>query len=300
MKHLFIVDTKAGTEAETTRTCEIIRSFFMEQGRGARPYDIHLTRWSRDAVSAVRRYAESSRDIVRVYASGGDSCLFDVLNGAIGLANTQIACFDLYGRNSFIRAFGESQVDLFGSLGNLTAAETRPADVIKCGISYAINSVVIGSPVKSALRREAYTGRPGGTLPERFASFADSLTPGRKSRRQQYDITIGSEHSRLTGEAIYVCNGKRLPIAGSGPMRMSKPNDGLLELAVVYSGEPDFYNETAEKTAERFFIKQVKALSVQSQDPMYISMDGEVFADNHAELSIIPSAIEFVVPRGVM
>ncbi|MDR0616136.1 MAG: acylglycerol kinase family protein, partial [Synergistaceae bacterium] len=94
MKHLFIVNpASVGVKAKKNEIVGKISAFFADYPDIG--YDIYMTRWKRDAVGYVRRYALASDEFVRVYAVGGTGTLFEVINGAIGLPNVQVACYPL-------------------------------------------------------------------------------------------------------------------------------------------------------------------------------------------------------------
>ncbi|MDR2073102.1 MAG: acylglycerol kinase family protein, partial [Spirochaetaceae bacterium] len=135
MKHLFIINPKAGKA--NGRIPEIkndIQSFFA--GRPEVDYTIHVTRWKRDASGYTLRYASDTREIVRIYALGGNGTFYEIINGAVGLPNVQIAWYPLGKNNSLLHSFGPEHLPAFQSLMNLSLSPVGTIDTIKVGNNY--------------------------------------------------------------------------------------------------------------------------------------------------------------------
>ena len=77
MKHLFIINPVAyKVKGELDEIIGEVKSFF--RSRTNAEYDIHGTRWERDAKGYVRRYANKTEGPFRVHSIGGSGTLFEV------------------------------------------------------------------------------------------------------------------------------------------------------------------------------------------------------------------------------
>ena len=102
IKHLFIINPIAHkVKGRLNLVTESIHAFFEEYPHIG--YDIHVTRWERDALGVIRRQVTDTRELLRVHVMGGSGTLFEAVNSAVGLANAQIAAYPFGRQNSFLR-----------------------------------------------------------------------------------------------------------------------------------------------------------------------------------------------------
>ncbi|MDR3254323.1 MAG: hypothetical protein LBT31_01975 [Synergistaceae bacterium] len=304
MRHLFIVNPVAdGLKGHLKDAIGKIRAFLDNHSQLSG--DIHITRWKRDAVGFVRRYVQETGEFVRVYAVGGTSTLFEVVNGAIGLPNVQIANYPLGRCNSFVRCFGDDKLYLFQSLRNLAFSETIAVDVIRCGFNY---SIAFG-----ALGVESTSGRTGEALMDWVGYNADVCYRLaavyyllRSDSGENYRINL--DGVKLDGNYVSIlaanqpCYGINLK-PGVGAV----PNDGLLDLYLVKKTSRfkqlrlmhDYINGQHGKWFDYISHHTGRRVSVSSENVMCICADGERFYNTSIDFEIIPYAVDFVCPKGV-
>ena len=305
MKHLFIINPVAEhVKGKTNEIITRINSFF--QSYRHLEYEIHVTRWSRDATGFCRKYVSEAREMVRVYACGGGGTLYEVLNGIIGLPNAQLAFYPLGDSNTFIRYFGDKNVHLFSSLRNLVYSETVLLDAMKCGENYCMNFSTIG--MESIARSEGFEMSKKLNLPLDVSYYIATMVNllAKKSYYKKYDITIDGKTINDKFVSILManapCYGKRL-----SPAVDAHPNDGYLDLYLskIVSRYTfvrlmfKYAKGEYKKYSHVFLHRTFKKIGVSSKEPMCISLDGEVYYDNAFELEIVPFAVDFVCPSAI-
>ena len=102
MKHVFVINPAAGKG----KALGIIKPQIDEIcKKHALDYEIYVTEKKNDGIEFVERRAKSGEEL-RFYACGGDGTLYEVVNGAFGYKNAQVAVIPLGSGNDFIRLFG--------------------------------------------------------------------------------------------------------------------------------------------------------------------------------------------------
>jgi diacylglycerol kinase family enzyme len=304
VKHLFIVNpASGGVKSRKNEIVGMIETFFADYPGIS--YDIYVTRWKRDAVGYVRKYALASDEFVRVYAVGGTSTLFEVINGAIGLPNVQVANYPLGYGNSFPHCFGNDKFHLFLSLRNLVFAGVKPIDAIRCGYNYGIAFGLLGL--------ESCVCRDGDNLMEKIGSFAVDLCYFgvamydyfRRDPVQNYKIRLDGKTLDGDYASLFVGNGSRYG-KKMIPGPDARPDDGLLDLYLIkrvprlrqltvgYDYIRGFYGKWPD------YISHFtgRSLAVSSDKNMCVCIDGEIFYDTAIDFEIMPYAVDFVCPEG--
>jgi len=159
MRHLFIINPVAhAVKGELNTIIKSIHEFFRNSVLNE-PYDIHVTRWERDAKGYLRRYADNNPDeVLRVHSMGGSGTLFEVVNGIHGLTGAELAAYPMGRDNSFLRYFGD-KMHMFSSIQLQSSSGTAPFDIFRCGYNYGILCGLVGM--------EAIVSRDGELLNRR-------------------------------------------------------------------------------------------------------------------------------------
>ncbi|MDR1047449.1 MAG: hypothetical protein LBL64_06725 [Treponema sp.] len=305
MKHLFIINPKAKMLKDKIDDFTAgIRTFFSSYPQ--LEYDIHITRWKRDAVGFTRRYVSMADSLVRVYAVGGNGTLFEVVNGVQGLPNVQIAAYPMGTNNSFLYTFGgEAVLRHFRSLRNLVFSHIINVDAMRIGNNFSINASLVGVEAMGYQRgAEIYEKLP---LPINFCyQSAGALEIIRRGRGQDYRIELDGKNLNGSYLSLTVanspCYGKGLP----GPFD-AKIDDGLLDIYLIKDVPklliPRIINDYHRGLYPKWklYINHYKghSLSISSDTVMNIVFDGEVFYDTSVRYEIVPQAIDFVYPGSI-
>jgi diacylglycerol kinase family enzyme len=309
MNHLFIVNPKAFfLKGRTDDVCTDIRLFFANYPEIK--YDIHVTRWKRDAVGFTRRYVSLSDRIVRVYAVGGMSTLMEVINGVVGLPNVQVAAWPFGIDNTFLHNFGKDSVERFCSLRNLVFSGVSSFDLIRCGNNFGICAGFMGV--------EAMAARMG----DRIMTSIDFI-PGwiarsglvyilsaiyfilKKNTIQTYQVVI--DGIPLHGDFVNILIANQ-PYLSSDlyPATEAQPNDGFLDVYLIRSIKGikfitlilDYVKGRYGKWPSYISHYRGKSVAVSSEKIIQICLDGEHFYDTIVKYEVVPQALDFVCLSG--
>ena len=106
MKHIFLINPAAGKKGNAE---SIIRPQIEDYcGKAGLDYEIYVTKCQGDAQNYCREHAKSG-EALRFYACGGDGTLYEVVNGAYGYPNCEVAVIPLGSGNDFVRLFGTKE-----------------------------------------------------------------------------------------------------------------------------------------------------------------------------------------------
>ena len=296
MKHIFILNPAAGSGyAEKVLQPQIITYLKTTD----LDYEIHRSLNKEEIGSYVRQRA-SEGEPVRFYAMGGDGTLCDVVNGAIGMENAAVGVFPCGTGNDFVRNFTEKQN--FLDAARQVNGRTVKIDAIKCGDTYSINMLNIGADCEVVARSSNYRG---GSLSYLRAAL-EILPKGPRYRMAYSAEGEGETEEDLLLIAIangHFCGGgfKSSPKAslndGNLDVLLARPVKGfkLIRLLAKYRMGTHLDDESA-----RDIITHIKTRSfkLRAIDKVNVSVDGEVNSFTEAEISVVPGAINFILPDG--
>lgn len=308
MKHLFIINpvAKGVVDCLPEIRAEIEGCFAHYPWLS---YDIHITRWQRDAVGFIKRYCQKEPGLVRIYAVGGNGILYEVVNGAFGLPNVQVACYAKSGEGDhpFVRSLGKNAGALFESLSELVFAETRQIDLIRCDDSYALTFSMFGvEAMANSLGEEMLSNYRVIPLDVCYV-YAVLYHIFRSDMKQKYQILL-DDKTLLQGNFVSALIANQ-PCYGRSfrPGVDARPDDGMLDLylwgriprigalRIVTDYMRGYYQKWPEYIQHHGFRK----MKLQSDDLIAISLDGEFSYRTELEYEILPSALDFVCPEGV-
>jgi diacylglycerol kinase (ATP) len=310
--HLFFINPVSFPQKEKLDmfVAEVDRAF--QKLRGHR-YAVMISRFPRDAIGVVRRFAQDNGregNGVRVYAVGGDGILFDCLNAVFGLDNVELASIPYGTHNDFLRTFGDEALPLFRNVEHIAAAPSIATDVINCDSNYALNYMTSGMESVALARSLSLVNKLGKRryLARRFMSAIYCVVFAAEAMRsavtkQEYTITMDGENYSGAYMTMSVANG----VGYGGDRRISfssVPDDGLLNvticnrvsLAKALRAIPGYGNGGYEPKGA-VTRREAKVISVSSENPVFIALDGELFFDSAVNVSVAPSAVRFIAPE---
>jgi diacylglycerol kinase family enzyme len=313
-KHLFIINPRSFRYAGgPDKIIAEIHAYFQNDAREA--HHIHISRYPRDAVGVIRRFAAKLSDgaVIRVYAVGGDGILFDCLNGIVGMTNAELAVMPYGSSNDFVHSFGGENVRSFCDIAAQVSAGTVKTDILYCGSNYAMNFCAVGVESASVM----YTLRLMRTFDWAVRLSRRVFVPllfiiggicgilNRKIREQRYSITLDGERADGSYAGINIANG---PCYGGNLSAVTGalPDDGVMDTLFLNHGNalqifkmlPDYLRGGYYKYPKFFSYRRVRRVEISSETPMVINLDGEVFFDMSLTVEVIPQAIEFVAACG--
>jgi diacylglycerol kinase family enzyme len=309
-KNLFIVNPKSFRKKNELAHIEgEIHGYFAAHGGD---YDIEVSRFPRDAIRIIQKYTQDlpAHTVLRIFAMGGDGILFDCLNGMFGLPNVELGAIPYGSTNDFVSAFGKKKEALFRNIGKQVEAGVIPTDVIHARNVYALNFATLG--IESAAihnSRKFVRDAENFFRVPRWANRGSFIITGVTAL---FDKTIRSQHYEITtdeGEVFarrFVCiNLANGPCYG-GSLTVNPaaaPDDGYLDLVlgddvgvmkdIARTGK---FLRGAGVYGDPFTYRRVRSLSIRSDQPLLIDLDGESFFDTNMSFEILPAAVSFVAP----
>ncbi|MBO4861926.1 MAG: diacylglycerol kinase family lipid kinase, partial [Firmicutes bacterium] len=124
MKHIFILNPVAGNGYAEKNLLPRIIAFLKTTDLD---YEIHRS-LNKEEIGTYVKQRASVGDEVRFYAIGGDGTLCDVVNGAIGFKNAEVAVIPCGTGNDFVRNF--TGRENFLDIGRQLSGKVVPIDVI--------------------------------------------------------------------------------------------------------------------------------------------------------------------------
>jgi diacylglycerol kinase family enzyme len=304
-RHFFVVNPVSFYRTlDMEAVIEKIHHFFKKSEESAAEYAVHISRFPRNAISAIHRFADAapSDTLLRVYAVGGDGILFDCLNGVVGLPNVELGIIP-YGRtNNFYRIFGQENKDPFHSLEIQTRAPSAPMDVLYCGSNYALSDCTIGlsalNRVKIKKTRERYPFLDRFTpnfihaMSSVFGCLDRVMNP--EIFRQNYRVWIDDQDRSGVHALIHIANSPWYT-DGASIIPEAVPSDGLLNVLTCRSvGKvASFLLMNKHLNGERLSAKKV---FITSSSPLIFTLDGEIFYDKYITVEIKPGIVRIINP----
>ncbi|MDR0858067.1 MAG: hypothetical protein LBN97_03440 [Oscillospiraceae bacterium] len=309
MVHYFVVNPISLTNRQDFQQFFVDIEDYLPEGSGS--YRVYFSRRPRDAVAVVRSYVmKHSSEIVRVYAVGGDGILFDCLNGIIGLENAELANIPYGSSNDFLRSFGPGVKELFRDIQLQLLSPAIPTDVISTGRAYALNHCTIGIESRAIAALYGLSGHMSRSKFSKFISPAYSAMAifsalRDESRYQDYEVVSDGENLSDSYSAISIFNGGFYGDTFS-PCPDACPSDGVLDVLLakklsllqIVTKISDFVHGKYHKHPESFSHKLTHSITVKSERPLYVALDGEIFYEQSLDIKIIPNAIRFVSING--
>ncbi|MDR2089374.1 MAG: hypothetical protein LBP73_08475 [Clostridiales Family XIII bacterium] len=314
--HLFVVNPRSFRYAGgPDKLIAEIRACF--QNNVQEEHHIHISRYPRDAVGVVRRFAASVQEgtIVRVYAVGGDGILFDCLNGIVGISNMELAAVPYGNTNDFVRSFGEGKTALFRDIAKQVSAGTVKTDIIYCGSNYAMNFCTVGVESASIMHTMRLTHAfdwlirlSRRAVPILFIVGGIFGILDRRVREQEYSVSLDGLRTEGRYTTINIANG---PCYGGDKSAVTSalPNDGALDILMLKSAKlsqlrilkiiPRYLRGGYYRYPELFRYRRVRKAEISSNTPILVNLDGEVFFDTNIAVEVIPQAIDVVAVDGL-
>ena len=299
MKHLFIVNPKAGGKDKSIAVSRAVRAAF-ENRQGE--YEIYVTKGPMDAVQKIRGEASNEAHL-RVYACGGDGTFNECVCGAALLENVAVAPFPTGTGNDFCRMFG-TEKDLFRDLNALLDGTEHPIDLIDCNGRWSANICSVGIDARIGTEVHKYSSLPviGGAGGYVISTLVNVF----KGINRPMRVSAKGYVSEGPHALVCACNG-RFYGGGFNPSPYARPDDGELDFFIV----PDvklftlacYIGRYAKGKADRYpnVITHLKgdSLHIDFEEENVINVDGEAMYAKSVDMKLVPRALRLIVPKGM-
>lgn len=298
MKHLFILNPKAGSDESKSGVKALIEEKMLLRGA---EYEIYYTTAPMDATEKVRREAQKGEEL-RVYACGGDGTVSECAHGAAGFSNCAVTHFPCGTGNDFIKSF-DGDTELFRSLDELIDGAVFPIDLIDVNGRKCLDIASVGLDARIGTDVHKYSGHPlwgkiqGGYIP----SLAANIFKGINS-----DFTFETEEGEMSGKFALACccNGKYYG-GGFNPTRTAVVDDGVLDILIIKKVNliqlaallGDYSTGLYYKHPD--FIKHIGGtrLRVTAPQEFVVNIDGEAMYARDVTMKLIPKGVNFIFPK---
>ncbi|MEE1300401.1 MAG: diacylglycerol kinase family protein, partial [Acutalibacteraceae bacterium] len=196
LKHYFVVNPVSGKNNKIDIVNELIIPACEKLGVD---YEIYTTKAAGDGIRFVDETATALGDApCRFYAVGGDGTLYEVVNGAFGHKNAQVAVVPKGSGNDWIRLFGDK--DLFLDIEGQIEGTPYTIDCLKAGDEIAINQASMGFDAETCALQVKAKSIPGA------AGHATYFLAGLYCMftRVWHDFDVTVDGKRMTGPFIQV------------------------------------------------------------------------------------------------
>ena len=296
MKHIFVINPAAGQGKSLDfikpRIEEVCKKYSLD-------YEVHITEKQGEGIEYVKNRAASGEEL-RFYACGGDGTLYDIVNGAFGYKNAQVAVIPLGSGNDFIRLFGTKEEFLV--LDDVVNGVPVELDVIKCDDEIAINQCSMGMDAEVCAMQSKIKKLP--LVTGEGAYYLGCFYAIIKKFKNRFTYKVDNE-DEVTQDCLFCfCGNSRWYGGGfmAGPLAL--PDDGLLDFVIVKANMSRLklvsllnkYKRGEHLDWDVTTFKRGKKLVLKSEKPAAVNVDGETKYVTETTFEIVEKGITFVVP----
>lgn len=298
MKHLFIVNPKAGKGFDAEEFCK--RTEEKLKSLGVENYELHITTAAGEGCAYAKKAVEAGEPI-RVYACGGDGTLYEVANACAEHKNAEVAAIPLGSGNDFIRIFGKKE-ELLDIADHINGTPVE-LDVIKCGDEYAINQCSMGIDAEICAKQCRFKKLPFLTGEASYTAALLYCFIGKM--KSHFTVTIDDNETVESDFLFCVAANSRWYGGGYKAAPKALAYDGLLDFIVVRKDVPRIallsfinkYKRGEHLDWDRTMFRRGKKINIKSPKVAAVNVDGECHYTNESTFEIVEKGIRFVVPK---
>lgn len=295
MKHLFLINPNAGKGKAFETVMPKIKEATAERNMD---YKVYVSKSSQDTHDYCKNIGESGEK-TRIYACGGDGTIYDIVNAIYGYNNVEFAAVPLGSGNDFIRIFGTKEQ--FMDIGAQIDGTTIKIDAIKCGDRIAVNQCSMGFDAEVCSKQADFKKLPWLTGESAYTASLFYCLKSKTSNR--FTITIDDGEPITDNFVFAFCGNSRFYGGGYQAAPYAVPDDGLLDFSIVRAMKiPRLVTQIGNYKKGRHFkwpettYVRGKKMTVHSDTPASVNVDGECDLVTDSTFEIIPSAFSFVIP----
>lgn len=312
MKYIFFLNPMAGQGKSVRQLISAIKKGAEASGVSD-DLEIYTTKSVGDGESAAKRYASNlDGEEGRFYACGGDGTLSEIVNGVIGYDNISVGCVPIGTGNDTVRNFPQAG-DFFDMEAQLKGTPKR-IDLIKySGIlndkeqsRYCVNMFNIGFDCNVVELAGRLKEKPFIAGSAAYLMAVGGMFIEKKGIRLK--LTEGDEI--LANGEVLLCAIANGSFCGGGikSSPQAAVDDGVFDVNIIKDVSrtrflklfPKYKNGTHLDIKGIEDVVSVKKCSEVRLYPreknFFLCADGEIYLAEKIDFSILPSAINFLVP----
>lgn len=295
MKHLFIINPNAGKGKAFETVMPKIKEAAAERNI---EFKVYVSKSSQDTHDYCKKIGESGEE-TRIYACGGDGTIYDIVNAVYGYDNIEFAAVPLGSGNDFIRLFGTKEQ--FADIGAQMDGTAIKIDAIRCGDKIAVNQCSMGFDAEVCSKQADFKKIPWLTGE---SAYTASLVYCLKSKTSNHFTVTIDDGEPITDNFVFAfCGNSRFYGGGYQAAPYAVPDDGLLDFSIVRAMKlpklitkiGDYKKGRHYKWPETTYVRG-KKMTIHSDVPASVNVDGECDLVTDSTFEIIPSAYSFVIP----
>ena len=299
MKHIFILNPAAGKGNKLNLFEEELHTIAKEK---AIDYEIYHTSGVGDATRFVRETCAAHAEMpLRFYACGGDGTINEVVSGAVGFENAEVALMPIGTGNDFVRVLGKRED--FLDVAVQIVAEAVPFDVIQWNDKYCVNMMNIGFDGEVAAR----ASRAKKYVPSGLAYICGVAGEVIKMTKARFRLTMdGKDMGEKQVQISLYANGS---FCGGGfrAAPYADLHDGLMDVCFIrpvsrltlirligsYKKGTHMLLKDTEKYFEYYKCSEVR---LEFGKPQRICIDGEIEECETLCIKALRDAVRIVLP----
>jgi len=300
MKHIFIINPKAGKRDQTAKIYEMADTLREKHGLNCA---CMLTERPGGATEVARKLAETGEEI-RLYACGGDGTIHEVVNGIAGYDNAAMSCIPIGTGNDFLKNFG-SDADKFSDAENLWDGPEHSLDLIDCNGKLCLTIACNGIDAQVAESVHQYSRTP---LLSGRGSYLASIAANFLLKDLGHRWTVWLDDEKVEGEfaLVSMCNGRYYG-GGSTPVPEARMDDGVLHTVLIRKISKITFarlfgtysaGEYRKLPPELIRVSTARQVRIQSDDEIVTCLDGECFRSREILMRLADRRVKFFGPKG--
>ena len=300
MKHVFIINPKAGKRDQTARIYDMA-----DRLRDAHGLECAcmLTDRPGGAEAMARKLAEAG-EAIRLYACGGDGTIHEVANGIAGFSNAAMTAIPTGTGNDFLKNFGPDAAK-FGDAENLWDGDVFPLDLIDCNSKLCLTIACNGIDARVADSVHQYSGSP---LLSGRGSYLCSVAVNFLLRPigRRWWVWLDDEALEDDFALVSMCNGRYYG-GGSMPVPEARMDDSVLHTVLIRNipkatfarlFAPYSAGKYRELPPELIWVSTAKKVRIQAEEDIVTCLDGECFRSRDVVMTLSDKRLNFFGPKG--
>ncbi len=303
MKHYFIINPSAGGGKFAKGLSEKINDVCKRHGIN---FEIYLTKERGDATQFVKTVCDEAEEKVRFFSCGGDGTNYEVISGAVGCDRAQVGFIPSGTGNDFIRCFTEK--DNFKDIEAQINGTAEKIDLIKCNDRYVMNMMNTGFDCEVA--RKAATLKTKPMISSSMAYIMGVVTELVKKPTTGFKVSLdGGEFVERSPLLLATFSNGRYCGGGFNSSPKARLRSGFIDVCFIKEiGRLKFLTLVGDYRSGAYLFKdkfksiveyaRAKTVSIDFGRLRSICIDGEIFDAERLDMSILPSALNIILPRG--
>jgi YegS/Rv2252/BmrU family lipid kinase len=266
--------------------------------RALRPYnvewDVSITQKFGDAEAFARRAIGAGYDLVAGY--GGDGTQHEIANALMG-SNVVMGVLPGGTGNGFANELGIPKTLAAAAEVLCTSRKLRKTDIVQLNQGYFIQRLYVGIEPEQQTSRE---------MKDKYGTLAYAITAYQRRKAQQqanYRITIDGQVLEMPANKVYVVNAAQTGTGIAVTGKVSRSDDGLLEVFVLDLKSLETISAAAGRMLNisseivQKFIWQGREITIETEPDQPVWTDGEYVGRTPVTMKIIPGGLNVLVPE---